>query len=112
MKTELDREQINKLVELGMTHLASCEMDFIYGTESHVSLGNVIAWLPKEINVDYSNGYKPSYYLYMVGSKENYTVYYRRKDSTRGTTTAPELIDALFNLLVWVLTNYKDQVNK
>lgn len=72
------------------------------------TLSDVLEMLPKEMEVDFQ-GNVIALHLVIVASENSWEVSYSDNNTLQ---TAPELIDALFNLLVWVLTNYKDQVNK
>ena len=118
MKTELTREQSAHLIELGVRadkasksigYDTPCEgVKGLYKRGDKVfvfTLADVVKLLPKEI---YSEEQEISYYLTMSVSTFNSSVSYRHQCYTKGfgpTKIATELIDALYELLIWTIKN-------
>jgi hypothetical protein len=121
MKQNLTVEQSARLIELGVDKKRASKCSSYMKTSASCrgiiqvpqynpifTLSDVLEMLPKEMEVDFQ-GNVIALHLVIVASENSWEVSYSDNNTLQ---TAPELIDALFNLLVWVLTNYKDQVNK
>ncbi len=116
MKTQLTVEESAHLIELGVdAKLASkhtlgvqtpTDIPNVYhkvgGGEPIFSLSDLLSILPKEID---------DYHLSIEVSNKGYDVDYELWDSIEdrtffmGSSFAPELIDALYQLLIWCLEN-------
>ena len=115
MKTQLTAEESAKLIELGVSpeRASMCESFVAYGNGARgimkapetpiFTLANILDILPKEPKYD-SIG-RP-FTLHIREYKGDWRVWYARDgaDSMIGSGKhAPELIDALYSLLVWRL---------
>lgn len=119
MKDRLTPEQSQRLIELGVDpHTASkshivCKEPYLGAPNRFCNdvkapifnLADVISLLPKEM---YSAERDIFYRLNIEMGKFSSSVGYKHYGYPRNfgpTKTAPELIDALFELLVWCITN-------
>ena len=109
MKTQLTAEESAKLIELGVSpeRASMCESSVAYGNGARgimkspeipiFTLADILDILPKEIE---------DYHLSIESFKEtHYTTYIRDNydDYLIPHKDAPELIDALYSLLLWCL---------
>lgn len=118
MKTELTLEQSARLIELGVDPSRASESAKVYESidtdhrwESVVPIFRFtdILWLlPKEIEKDRESGSFARDILIIRWSGNFWIAGY----SWRVEKIAAELIDALFELLVWVLENHPDEIKK
>lgn len=120
MKTNLTPEQSDRLIELGVDPmLASCEQYVDTGKIKNgielppqpkpvFKLTDILSLLPTEIKI-----HRAGDTLGMMYHCGQWRVGYSNDvcycDHTK---VAPELIDALFELLCWVLKNHPDKIKK
>lgn len=115
MKTNLTPEQSQRLIELGVDPKLASEstkvfepIDANHRWESEVpifTLSDILSLLPKEM---YSEERDIFYRLNIEMGNFSSSVCYKHYGYTQTfgpTKTAPELIYALFELLVWCITN-------
>ena len=113
MKTQLTIDQSSRLIELGvdkekaseyssyMKTSASCRGIIQVPTYNPIfTLADILSLLPKEIT---HNGVTEN--LTIIVAPDKATVSYPFYDSNDATFTAPELIDALYELLIWTVEN-------
>ena len=107
MKSELTPSESAHLIELGVDPSKASEnteygawADSEYGRPIF-TLPDVLSLLPKEIEV-YYDGETIPYHLVITTNGNGWEVSYYDNEALR---TAPELIDALYNLVVWCITN-------
>ncbi len=106
MKNELTVEQSAQLIELGVNPKLASGSQYVDTGEKRggielppvlkpvFALADVIAILPKEID---------GFGLEMVSEEDRWYVGYYFNGLSK--SSAPELIDALYQLLCWVITN-------
>ena len=129
IKDKLTIEQSSRLIELGVSdeHASLCRIqheadgETLYRIVPHdefcyemaclnphpiFKLTDILSLLPKEIHTRI-DGIRASYHLSMYGSNKNWGALYRLDDGDDFLEAfeAPDLIDALNELLVWVLKN-------
>lgn len=127
MKTNLTPEQSDRLIELGVDPmLASCEQYVDTGQIKNgielppqpkpvFKLTDILAILPKEI---YDEEISVTFYLVVETDCNNtWLATYREYCGGEimmeiGEKVAPELIDALFELLCWVLKTHPDKIKQ
>lgn len=114
MKTNLTPEQSQRLIELGVDPSKASE-NTEYGAwadSEHgrpiFTLTDILSLMPKEIEnedgdpygmqMDYDEKWEACYFNWV-------NLYMTNKESSLHSEFAPELIDALFELLVWCITN-------
>ena len=114
MKTILTAEESQRLIELGVDPKLASMKEFVpihpevlkgnaeyakpWGWFPKFRLEDILSILPKEIN---------GYHLNIEASEQGYEVCYKLWDTYHfmGATESPELIDALYSLLIWCLEN-------
>ena len=112
MKTLLTVEESQRLIDLGVDPKMASIKEFVpihpevlkgnaeyakpWGWFPKFRLEDILSILPKEIN---------GYHLNIEASEQGYEVCYKLWDTYHfmGATESPELIDALYPLLVWCL---------
>ena len=112
MKTILTAEESQRLIELGVDPKLASMKEFVpihpevlkgnaeyakpWGWFPKFRLEDILSILPKEIN---------GYHLNIEASEQGYEVCYKLWDTYHfmGATESPELIDALYSLLIWCL---------
>ena len=112
MKTTLTIEESQRLIDLGVDPKMASMKEFVpihpevlkgnaeyakpWGWFPKFRLEDILSILPKEIN---------GYHLNIEASEQGYEVCYKLWDTYHfmGATESPELIDALYPLLVWCL---------
>ena len=112
MKTLLTVEESQRLIDLGVdpklasyTDVVADESGNHYVEKLIFSLTDILSILPKEIN---------GYHLNIEASEQGYEVCYKLWDTYHfmGATESPELIDALYQLLIWCLEHKIIKLNK
>lgn len=112
MKTKLTPEQSQRLIELGIDPSKASE-NTEYGAWADSEHGkpifkltDILSLLPKEL-CDWSNGIRSDCHLSMYGYNKTWGAMYRLDsgDDYLVVFESSELIDALFELLVWCITN-------
>ena len=104
MKSSLTETQSRYLVQLGVRkEIASERVSYGFaGYDPRFTLTDLLKILPKEIEDKYSKiPLVMTYGTYIEGSSDLWFVYY--DDNER--FCAKELIDALYELLIWVIKN-------
>ena len=114
MKTILTIEESQRLIDLGVDPKLASMKEFVpihpevlkgnaeyakpWGWFPKFRLEDILSILPKEIN---------GYHLNIEASEQGYEVCYKLWDTYHfmGATESPELIDALYSLLIWCLEN-------
>ena len=123
MKTTLTPSQSQRLIELGVDpSMASDNTELGAWADSEYgkplfTLTDILALLPKEIE---SNVLSIIAVQLVVGTDEvadGWTATYVAEDmisayGNKSICPASELIDALYNLLCWVLKNHTDKIKK
>ena len=112
MKTILTIEESQRLIDLGVDPKLASMKEFVpihpevlkgnaeyakpWGWFPKFRLEDILSILPKEIN---------GYHLNIEASEQGYEVCYKLWDTYHfmGATESPELIDALYSLLIWCL---------
>ncbi|MBD5296493.1 MAG: hypothetical protein HDS21_00195 [Bacteroides sp.] len=115
MKTELTIEESTKLIELGVDSKLASIKEFVnihpevlkgnaeyakpWGWFPKFRLEDILSILPKEID---------GYYLNMSACMNEWYAYYMKieilgRRTILHTNSSPELIDALYKLLIWVI---------
>lgn len=112
MKVELTREQSTHLIELGVSADKATKFAGLWEIKdgkpivlSRFTLTDVMKLLPKEI---YSEEREIFYYLTMTMGAHTSNASYKHAGYTKGfgpTKYEKELIDALYELLVWTIKN-------
>ena len=92
MKTKLNEEQTNTLVKLRLAG----KISFI-----KLTLDELIELLQEELESVEEKG--AAHPLYMIYQNKKWSVYY---GDYIGLQTADELIDAVYNLVIWRVNNY------
>lgn len=135
MKTKLTPEQSQRLIELGVdpSKASMCQIqhsadgETIYRIVEHdefcyemsclhpkpiFNLSDILSLLPKEI-CERINGIRYDCHLSMYGSNKTWGAMYRLDcgDDFLEAFDSPELIDALYELLCWVLKNHPGKIN-
>lgn len=113
MKTKLTPEQSQRLIELGVDPSNASDFEHLdpYGLDDTIptgvpifTLSDILLLLPKRIS-------KNDACLTIIADYNDWWVGYEYDSALSGKIdsvagyTAPELIDALFELLVWCITN-------
>lgn len=110
MKTKLTIEQSNRLIELGVSRDIASETE-IYDEPWHrayyavFTVTDLLAILPKALRKE---GLAYHYELTIKWDEDCHTwraLYDAIGDNIGGTCAAPELIDALYSLAVWLIGN-------
>ncbi len=129
MKTKLTPEESQRLIELGVDpdKASMCQIqhsadgETIYRIVEHdefcyemsclrpkpiFDLSDILSLLPKELCV-WRNGIRSDCHLSMYGYNKTWGAMYRLDDGDDFLVVfeSPELIDALYELLVWCITN-------
>lgn len=118
MKTNLTIEQSARLIELGIdASIASCTIvtdEYNETTDNFehpaFSLSDIISLLPKEIEAPDYWGEVDACNLGIAIYNDVWEAFYY--DVNNAFRKAPELIDALYELLCWVLANRPDEIKK
>ncbi|MCM1067159.1 MAG: hypothetical protein NC418_06275 [Muribaculaceae bacterium] len=114
MKTTLTPEQSNRLIELGVDPSKASEVkefddelsQWTHRGSSLFTLSDILSLLPKEIEV-YYDGEAIPFHLVITTNGNGWEVSYCDNEALK---IAPELIDALFELLCWVLKNHPEEI--
>ena len=125
MKTNLTPEQSQRLIELGVTPSNASEVHPYSDDVSQwtnrgdpiFTLFDILSLLPKEIDGYPLLIFSKRFFEETDKVDEGWTVLYTNNDLTaafgdKGIYSTPELIDALFELLVWVLQNHPDKIKR
>jgi hypothetical protein len=107
-KDRLTIEQSARLIELGVDARKAHESD-IYGRKSIFTLADLLSLLPKEIEDENNIPYHLNIdYPYLIGGV---SARYLDEDGDSLTgVLCPELIDALYELLIYILQNFSDMI--
>lgn len=123
MKNNLAPEQSQRLIELGVDpSKASCTVitdEYNETTDNFqhpiFGLTDLLELTPKEmqdedgdpygLQMDYDEKWEACYFNWV-------NLYVANKEGSLHSVRAPQLIDALFELLVWVLENHPDKIKK
>lgn len=130
MKNRLTPSQTQRLIELGVDpSKASGEKVFVdihpevlkgnaeyakpWGFIPTFDLSDILSLLPKEL-CKRINGIRWDCHLSMYGFNKTWGAMYRLDsgDDFLEAFESPELIDALFELLCWVIKNHPDKIKK
>lgn len=110
MKTILSIEESARLIELGVDPKLASNDKVTYNKNGKpycqpiYSLADLLSILPKEI--EQSDRHPMTVVYYWNSTKKEWISYYDYVENTI-MTSAPELIDALYQLLIWCLTENK-----
>ena len=97
MKTELTIEQSARLIEIGVDASLASKCQNTKTSENPIfTLSDLLSILPKRIRVYFFNAHI---------NKDGAEASYVSETSWLACYTAPELIDVLYLLLVWVVEN-------
>lgn len=115
MKTKLTPEQSQRLIELGVDPSKASEHSIYMKMEAGCrgiiqvpaynpvfTLSDLLSLLPKEIEANYQGEAIPYHLVITTSGLGNWEVSYSDNTTLKA---ASELIDALFELLVWCITN-------
>lgn len=118
MKTKLTPEQSQRLIELGVDPSKASEVkefddelsQWTHRGNPIFTLSDIISLLPKEIDGYPLLIFSKRFFEETDEVDEGWTVLYTNNDLTaafgdKGIYSTTELIDALFELLVWCVTN-------
>lgn len=116
MKTKLTIEQSQRLIELGVDPSKASEVkefddelsQWTHRGSPIFTLTDILSLLPTEIMI-HRNGDTLGMIYHCGQWRAGYSHEAIYCDHTK---VAPELIDALFELLVWVLQNHPDKIKK
>ena len=122
MKTKLTPEQSQRLIELGVDPSKVSNFDVIDNWERGdgsviklpiFTLSDILSLLPKEL-CEWRNGIRSDCHLSMYGYNKTWGAMYRLDsgDDFLEAFESTELIDALFELLCWVLKNHPDKIKR
>lgn len=115
MKSSLTPEQSQRLIELGVDPSKASEHSIYMKMEAGCrgiiqepaynpifTLSDILSLLPKEIEVYYDGETIPYHIVITTNGSNDWEVSYYDNEALK---TAPELINALFELLVWSINN-------
>ena len=118
MKSKLTPEQSQRLIELGVDPSKVSEFEYLdpYGLDDAIptgvpifTLSDILSLLPKEVRNE-----ELEVKLVLEGLDDHWRASYVFIGSfdVRQYYDAPELIDALYELLIWVLKNHPDKIKR
>lgn len=102
MKTQLTREQSDKLIELGIPVDKQSGRDFNSPYQGVFILTDLLEILPKEI-ITKNNSYHAFLNMYIIDEMWIAVYEYIAFDSDIVVKNTKELIDALYELLLWAI---------
>ncbi len=124
MKNNLTPEQSQRLIDLGVDASKASDFEYLdpYGLDDAIptgvplfTLSDILSLLPKEIEnedgdpyglqMDYDEKWEACYFNWV-----NFTMV--GMEGSMHSEFAPELIDALYELLCWVLQNHPDKIKR
>ena len=120
MKDRLTPEQSQRLIELGVDPSKASafndlrtEKIFSPGDKPIFDLSDILSLLPKEL-CESRDGIRSDCHLSMYGYNKTWGAIYRLNcgDDYLVAFDSPELIDALYELLCWVLKNHPDKIKR
>ena len=100
MKTELTVEESARLIELGVDPKMASRETFIF--DKIFTLDDILSILPKEIEQE--DRHPMTVVYYWNSTKKEWIAYYDYVEKTI-MASAPELIDSLYQLLIWGFKN-------
>lgn len=117
MKINLTNEQSQRLIELGVDPSKASKREIVHDPNPQkeyiatiFTFIDILSLLPKEIEVPDYWGEVDTCSLSITTNNDVWKVSYYGVDNV--FRKAPELIDALFELLVWVLQNHPNKIKK
>lgn len=113
MKTALTTEQSAALIDRGIPEEKASQVkewrddvsQWTHRSNPIFTLTDLFGQLPKQIVAECENGHINTHFLHIVCSPDVCMCYYKSKSSTLCLSVRTELIDALYELLLWTIDN-------